>query len=225
MSETMTAAAGSLRFAGGLATRRIEGGLQDDVLATYSDRSACLVVTTCGAGSLAVLNADLSVSNLPTSAVFVPMIGELCGRLLAAGRATDASPCGEPLATYLPAEITTADGLAVIGPDGSKQSDSALSQEASFVLLRADAAGAPGVYRITRGKDTVFALATAAPAPESDLEPLDPATLKTRLAAGRTVFYQGAGDAPPKDQAWAWILVVCAVCLIGEFGVLKAFGT
>jgi hypothetical protein len=225
MAETMNAAASGLRFAGGLASHRLDSGLQDDVLATYSDRSACLVVTACGAGSLAILNMDLSASNLPSTAVFVPMIGELCGRLLSINRTTDAAACGEPLATYLPPETTAIEGLSVVGPDGTKETSSSLSQEASFVAWREEAAGAPGVYRVTRGKETLFALATAAPAAESDLEPLDPATLKTRLAAGRTVFYQGAGDAPPKDQAWAWILVGCTVCLIGEFGVLKAFRT
>jgi len=37
-----------------------DGGLEDDLLATYNDGSACLVMTTAGAGALAVINADLA---------------------------------------------------------------------------------------------------------------------------------------------------------------------
>src|SRR2546421_330888 len=93
---------GPLRFSGGLNSRHAEGGLIDDVVASYSDRSAALVVTSCGAGKLAILNADLGASNLPASPLFVPMMGELVGRLLAQQRAADAAPCGEPIALYLP---------------------------------------------------------------------------------------------------------------------------
>jgi hypothetical protein len=63
--DDATAALSPLRFAGGLSTRRVESGLADDVLATYSDQSAALVVTACGAGTLAVLNASLADSTLP----------------------------------------------------------------------------------------------------------------------------------------------------------------
>ena len=52
---------------GGLATRRSERALADDILASYNDRSASLVVTTFGGGTLAVLNADLTTSDLPRS--------------------------------------------------------------------------------------------------------------------------------------------------------------
>src|SRR5262249_37949905 len=54
--------ADGLRFGGGLATRRRDEGLADDILAGFGDRSACLVVTNCGDGTLAVLNADLMAS-------------------------------------------------------------------------------------------------------------------------------------------------------------------
>jgi hypothetical protein len=218
MAETMTAGAGPLRFSGGLATRQLTTGLQDDVLARYSDRSAALVVTSCGAGSLAVLNADLGTSNLPSSPVFVPMIGELCGRLLAANQSAAPTNCGEALAADLPAEVTATAGLSVV-----PALESAFSQEASFVVWRGEAAGPPGVYKVQRGNETVYALATAVPASESDLQPLDPETLKTRLAAGRNVYFQSAGEEPPQDKAWAWILVACVTCVLLEFGVLKAF--
>ncbi|MCE9548072.1 MAG: BatA domain-containing protein, partial [Planctomycetia bacterium] len=49
----------NLRFAGGLSSRRTTAGLADDVLATYGDGSACLLLTSFGSSTLAVLNADL----------------------------------------------------------------------------------------------------------------------------------------------------------------------
>src|SRR5207247_6003032 len=101
--EGLAGLTGSLRFGGGLASRRLDGALADDVLASYSDRSACLVVTGCGAGTLAVLNADLAASNLPSSPAFVPLVGELTGRLLGTRRDSSALICGEPVALYLPA--------------------------------------------------------------------------------------------------------------------------
>src|SRR5207253_468431 len=87
--------ADGLRFGGGLATQRRDDGLADDVLAGFGDRSAFLVMTACGDGMLAVLNADLGASNLPSSPAFVPLIGELSSRLLGRPRSSDAVPCGE----------------------------------------------------------------------------------------------------------------------------------
>jgi hypothetical protein len=194
MGETMSAAAGSLRFSGGLASRRLESGLADDVLATYSDRSAALVLTGCGAGTLAVLNVDLPESNLTSSPILVPMIGELCGQLLSTNRSNDALRCGEPMAESLPTEVTSPQGLTVIGPDPTKAE---LSLEGGMVLWRAQAAPSPGIYRVQLAGQTVFAVATAAPASESDLQTLDPSTLKTKVAAGHAVYFQGAGDEPP----------------------------
>ena len=78
----LTATLAPLRFSGALASHPLPDALADDVRATYSDRSACLVVSSCGAGTLAILNADLGASNLPTSSAFVPLIGELTTLLL-----------------------------------------------------------------------------------------------------------------------------------------------
>jgi hypothetical protein len=224
--EDVTAALSPLRFSGGLSSRRLEGGLADDVLASYSDRSAALVLTTCGAGALAVLNADLSQSNLPSSGAFVPMIGELVGRLLSQRRSDDAAPCGEPLAAYLPAEAGAAAGLTIVSDDPKQTNLGAVSDEGSFVLWRWESAGPPGIYSVKRDPATVFALATAAPALESDLEPIDPDLLTARLAGGRTVSYQSATNDPQtKDSAWSWFLVACAGCMLCEFLVLRLFRT
>src|SRR2546430_531893 len=48
--DRLGAAIGPLRFGGGLDSRRLQSGLADDVIASYSDRSAAIVVTTCGNG-------------------------------------------------------------------------------------------------------------------------------------------------------------------------------
>jgi hypothetical protein len=224
--EDVTAALSPLRFSGGLSSRRLEGGLVDDVLANYSDRSAALVVTTCGAGALAVLNVDLSQSNLPSSGAFVPLVGELVGRLLSQRRSDDAAACGEPLAAYLPAEAGAAAGLTLVSDDPKQTNLGALTDESSFVLWRWESAGSPGVYSVKRDADTVFALATAAPALESDLETIDPSVLTTRLAGGRTISFQSAiNETATGDSAWSWFLVACAACMLGEFFVLRLFRT
>jgi hypothetical protein len=224
--EDVAAVISPLRFSGGLSSRRLEGGLVDDVLATYSDRSAALVVTSCGAGALAVLNADLNQSNLPSSGAFVPLIGELVGRLLSQRRSDDAAPCGEPVAAYLPAEAGATAGLSIVSDDANRKELGALTDESNFVLWRWDAAGPPSVYSVKRDAATVFALATAVPAVESDLESIDANLLTTRLAGGRTVSFQSAtNESQTKDSAWSWFLVACAMCMIGEFFVLKLFRT
>lgn len=221
--DAISAATGPLRFAGGLASRRNERGLADDVLATFSDRSAALVVSRCGAGSLGVLNADLSASTLPNSPAFVPLVGELVGRLL--GTRSDRGPVnsGEPMAAYLPSEAGGAAGLA-FDPAGE---NGQLAEENGAVTWRWNSAGAPGVYRVVRGDATVYAVAPGVAGEESDLRTIDPGVIP-RLAGGRQVHFDAAGggeDDDRKDRAWSWALVACAVCMIVEIGVLKAFAT
>jgi hypothetical protein len=225
LGELMPMVAGDLRFSRGLSSHRLDGGLMDDVLATYSDRSACLVVTPCGAGNIAVLNADLMASNLPASPLFVPLVEEVSGRLMAVSDSVDAAPCGEPLEQYLPSECGPAAGLAIDSSAGGQNDAGTLTDGSAGALWHADASPAPGTYQIKRGEVPVFALATAAPASQSDLQTIDPATLTTRLAAGRRVEYASAGTLPPSDNAWAWLLVVCCGCLISEVVVLKLFRT
>ncbi len=82
LGEEAGALIAPLRFAGTLTSHRLTTGLPDDILATYSDRSAMLVITSCGAGNLAVLNVDLTRSDLASSPVFVPLVGEIAARLM-----------------------------------------------------------------------------------------------------------------------------------------------
>jgi hypothetical protein len=217
---------GTLRFAGGLTSRRLEGALTDDVLASYGDRSACLVVSACGGGTLAVLNADLTASNLPGSPAFVPLVGELMGRLLGRQRVAEALACGEPLAVSLPAAAGPAAGLRVLGPGGAADDASPFVDESGGVLWRQPAAGVPGVYQVKRDGTTVFAVAAAVPADESDLRPLDPAVFGQRLAGGRAIHYRAAaGGEEGRDDVWVWLAVACVACLLGEVVALKSFRT
>jgi hypothetical protein len=225
--DALPAVLGALRFSGGLGSRRLETGLIDDIFATFSDRSACLVVTACGAGQLAVLNADLGASTLPGSPVFVPLVGETVGRLLSQRGGQDTFACGEPMTAYLPTDAGATAGLKFAGANSFENLGS-LAEEGGFVLWRCPEAAPPGVYTVKRNNDTVFAAATAIPPVESDLQTMDPSLFSTRLAGGRQVHYQAAAEDNPdrqKDDAWSWILAGCVACMIGELGVLKAFRT
>src|SRR4029077_10265437 len=137
---------------GGLPSRRSEKGLADDILANFSDRSAAIVVTSCGAGSLGVINADLSASNIPSSSAFVPLMSELVGRLMGTRADQSAINSGDAMALYLPAEAGAAVGLALEPSENSGQ----LVEEQAFVTWKWNAAGPPGVYQVKRGGATVF---------------------------------------------------------------------
>jgi hypothetical protein len=240
--DRVSAAVSPLRFAGGLGSRRLEGGLPEDVAAVYSDQTAALVVTNCGSGSLAVLNADLPASNLPGSPVFVPLVGELAGRLLGEREAADAVFCGEAVVIDLPAEAGPAAGLNVNAPAEEKGSGSfrrdnpegaahkmnltpfpgGLVDEAGGTVWRLALAGGPGVYRVQRGDATCFALATAIAPQESDLRTLDPARLAGRGSGERQVHYRMQGDEEEgRDNLWVWLAVGCVGCMLAEIVALK----
>jgi hypothetical protein len=232
--EEVLAAIGPLRFSPGLSSRRLEGGLADDVRATYNDQSAALVVTSSGAGTLAVLNVDLAASNLPASGVFVPLLGELAGHLLGQDRLTEATACGEPTAVFLPVSAGPAAGLRIVPPHERTSLVDAtdlaavgeLVDEPLGVLWQVPAAGPPGVYRVEREEQTVYALPTAVPAEESDLASLDSELLTGRLSGGRKVQFRAAvRDESPRDDLWTWFAIACVGCIVGEVCGLRAFRT
>ena len=225
--ESLNAAIGPLRFGGGLASHPLAGGLPEDVLAEYGDSSACLVVTACAAGTLAILNADLNESNLVGSAVFVPLVDELvdkllgrrmsdgCRRLRRVSRRLSARRrrCGGGIEDRRP-------GPGNAGPFGT------ISEDANFVMWRWNGIGPPGIYTVKRDTATVFAIAAAAPAQASDLTPLDLSLVKDRLAGDRSVSIQSASDnGERRDNLWAWVLVVCAGCMLMELMMLRVFRT
>jgi hypothetical protein len=233
--DALGVATGPLRFSGGLGSRPApqgSGALADDVLAAYSDRSACLVSTTCGAGLLAVLNADLNASTLPRSAVFVPMVGELVSQLLGHRGVDAAISCGEPTARVLPATAGKAQGLSIVRTTRSDENADAgtLSEDQNAVVWKWPHPAAPAVYQVRRAGIPVYAAATALPAEESDLTSIDSSVLTGRLTGGRLVNFRPAAgddsdDSRTRDRAWAWLLCGCAACMIVELGVLRAFKT
>ncbi len=223
LGENALPLARQLRFSGGLATRRQADALDDDVLATYSDGSACLVTSASKAASLAVLNADLTESTLPRSEAFVPLLDELVGELLQRGRSQPEGIVGEPLAARVPNSAAEAP-LEVRGPTDSQTDLGVLDPEASGVVWRWAAPTAPGVYRVEQEGVTKLAMAVSLPPGESQLESLPADVLTSRLAAGRSVHYRAAASGEHRqDTLWSWILVSCVACLLGELGALLAF--
>lgn len=221
-------ATGALRFAGGLVTRRRPNALADDVLATFNDQSAFLVMTSSGGGRLAVLNADLARSDLPRSPVFVPMLSELLQKeLLTAGESTLTFPCGEPVTAVLLPASESVDTLQLVAPAGAPQAAGRLSQEGGSLVWHIDAAGPPGVYEVRRGADLLAAAVTALPEEESDLSAVSEDVLRDRLSGGRTIEYRGGGQAQQDEQEslWTWLLLGCVLCALGELVILRVFRT
>jgi len=223
-----------LRFASGLSSLPVEAGLKEEVLATLNDGSAFLVITSCGSGTLAILNVDLGISTLPSSPAFVPLIGELVNRLLSQSQTNPTVPCGEPMSVYLPGDLLpvnvlstnagAAGDLNLVGPDAVKDDLGALIHDKTGVIWRWREAGPPGIYKITRSQQTAFALATGIPAEESDLRTLPHSSIKQRWAGERNVYGPPRScDSDSRDHVWAWLTVACVCCLMAELLLLKTF--
>lgn len=223
--DGVLAAIEPLRFSGGLPTWRPKTGLTDDILASFNDKSACLVATTCGQGCLAVLNVDLEASNLVRSPAFVPLLAELAGRMYGQQAVGRPVPCGEPMSVYLPVEAGLPAGLQMVGPEGASEMGG-LTEDGMGVLWRWQEPGQPGTYEIRRGAAAVYAVAAAIPAEESDLRPVPADVLTQRLVGGREVHYHGVtGQQQDHKEAWPWLMVACAACLLAEMLALRAFRT
>lgn len=221
--QTLQNVAGELRFADCLVSRRLEGGVESDILVTYNDRSAGLIRTTCGAGLLAVLNADLSTSNLPASPLFVPVISEVAAQLVARHAATDLET-GEPVASWLPVDQVQTLGLTLLGPAGTGEYGS-LVQDGQQISWRCASLPQPGIYRVTKDQQVVFAASAGLPAEESDLTVLDGQLLTKRMGAGHTVEFSHAQQRQETREWWPWWLAACAICMLLEWGVLRVFRT
>jgi hypothetical protein len=235
----------SLRFSGGLGSRPTATGLADDVLATYGDGSACLLLTSFGNATLAVLNADLGASNLPKTGPFVPLLDEVVRELLNRGDAAEGAVCGEPLVRKLPPEVATAAGLSIRAtsdaagttrqkPNEDKSATGG-SAESAMGRLVDEAAGvvwhwplpeSPGAYAIERDGQPVFAATVSIPAEESQLETLSPEVLEERIGGGRNVGYvSAAGGEESHDKGWTWLLAACLLTMFIEIGALAGFRT
>lgn len=227
--DRTSAVVGGLRFAGGLSSRTKETAVADDVLASYGDGSACLVLTSSDAGTLAVLNADLGESNLPTSAdVFIPLWQELILHMLERKSLAQAAVCGEPLVVRLESAGVDPSRLRVVGPKVETPSETLgeLNHEGLGVVWHWPTPSKPGVYRIEQNEnaEVLHAQPVILSAEESQLESLPQDVLETRLAAGRNVSYQSAGvDGKEQDRLWIWLLTACVMCLLGELAALVFF--
>lgn len=226
--DNLKSAIAPLRFSGGVSTRTKPDALEDSILASYSDGSACLIVTQSGSGSLAVLNVDLEHSNLYQSPMFVPLLGELAQHyLLYRTQGADEVSCGESFVVELPSETGAIEGLSLRGPDSRTTGLGGLHQETRGILWQADRLEAPGVYRVVRDQQTEFAIVAAIPATESDLRTLPKDVFQDRLAGGRSLEFRssGFGEREETDWLWTWLAIACVGCLLGEILSLKFFRT
>lgn len=227
--DNLNAAISPLRFSGGLATRARDGVLEDDILASFSDRSAALTVARSELGTLVVLNADLERSNLYQSPIFVPLLGELAQRFLL--YRTQGAPevaCGEEFVLELPSDVGAIDGLTLAGPTSDTATLGVLQQESQGILWKSEQFATPGVYRVLRDGQTQFALAATIPAAESDLRTLSAEVFQERLAGGRAVEFRSrsAHDKDhERDWLWTWLALACVGCLMAEVVSLKTFHT
>lgn len=224
--DDLNSAIEPLRFSGGLSTRRKENGLEDDVLASLSDRSALLVVTSSDVGSLAVLNANLGRSNLIQSPIYVPLMAELVqNHILQRRQGHGERVCGESFVVDLPAEVGSLQGLKISGPTEQTDNLGTLTQEAFGVVWNAETINSPGVYQVNRRKKTEYALAVTLPPEESDPRRLTPEVLQKRLAGERTIQFQSIENTEGNeiDTMWTWFAIACMLCLMGEIVALKLF--
>ncbi|MBN1588267.1 MAG: BatA and WFA domain-containing protein [Pirellulales bacterium] len=230
--DSLSAITGRLRFAGGLNSRQVEGGLTNDILASFNDSSAALVLTTSDAGTLAVLNADLGISNLPRTPVFVPLLDELIDRMLRQDRADNSVECGEPLVVSLPPEADVAAGLKVVGPAGTSPEAAVENQfgelvdQGATVVWHWESPNQPGAYRVERESQVVCSVPVVLPAEESRLESLPDEVLTERLSGGRDVRYRGVKTAVGRqDDSWVYFTVACLFCMFAEVMTLLVFKT
>ncbi len=212
-----------LRSIPGLVSRRTENGIPEDILATYSDGSACIVLSRMGDGALAVLNIDLTRSNLPQLPAFVPILGDLAAEMLVKRTARQSITCGESVAAYLPVSVVGTEGLRILGKSDGESSNGELVNDPQGVLWRWPAAGAPGIYRVQRSDETVMAVACGVSGDESDLRVLDASVFQERLAGGRSLGFRTAADTDSgeSDQSWWWFAAACTACMLAEMAVLR----
>lgn len=211
-----------LRFSSGLTSRKLPGGLTDDIRASYQDTSAALVVGSSGAGKVAVWNVDLGRSNIVGSNIFLPLLAEISEWLLLESGMTTVAPCGEPLAIYLPADAGLATELKPSAP--VEQDQGVLSDESLGVMWRVPRMGVPGVYEVRKGDTPVLAVAAATPADESQLQSLPGEVINERLAACRMVHVRSAEQRlTTNDNRWTTFATICIACLLVELLALVAW--
>ncbi len=214
-----------VRIHGGLESRRVETGPADDVVASLSDRSAFLVLSNCGAGQMAILNADLEASNLALQPIFVPLLGEIVRKLAGGQKTGESFILGEPASFVLGGDAAPANGLKLQSPGGDSANLPDLVEGATGITWNILEGAKPGLYAVRRGDVVVHAAAAVISPEESDLRPLALDELKERGGARQVRVQVQENDEDAQDQAWVWLLAACVICMTCECLVLRAFRT
>jgi hypothetical protein len=229
--EQAGAAMQTTRIGGGLASHALESGLKDQVLAELSDSSPLVFLTSCDAGNVAVVNADLDQSNWCSQPSFFPVLSELISAVYAKRNTSWEANGGEPLIRQLPNSIPeTANLIAEVADKRSPSSDvlGALQWNANqecYTWAWTDPIG-PGNFQIKNTKEIVSAVAIAAPSMESDPKCLVAEVLQGRLAGTRSIGFRDAASTGEKsDQWWNWLIVACVLGLASEIFMLRWFSS
>lgn len=228
--DSLAATAATWRFAGGLPTRTLSTTSMDAVAATLSDRSALLYFTDVGAGHLAVLNADLSRSNLAYQAGFVPMLVETINRLTDVGGTIESISSGQPIVRELPPDSGSPEQLSItregIGPDDDDaQFAGRIENQDGMLVWNWAAAGTPGVYWVRDGEQNpIWAEAVRSDPSQQDLHVLSQQVLQSRLSGGRQVEFQSSvASGDQADSLWVWATLAMLGCIVGELVTLFCF--
>ena len=227
--EQAVAAMQTTRIGGGLASRALESGLRDQVVAELSDSSSLLFVTSCDAGTVAVLNADLDQSNWCSQPSFFPVFNELINAVFSNRNSSSEAFGGEPLIRQLSNSIPESASLTAETADKrTAEADSFgkwewNTEQNNFIWAWPDPVG-PGVYQLINKREPAIATAISAPAAESDPKTLNAELLQGRLAGTRTIAFRDAKSANEKsDQWWNWLIVACILGLASEIVTLRWF--
>ena len=228
-ADQLDLALAPVRIGGGLDTLPTEEALQDRILASLSDRSAWVTLTSCGAGKLAIVNTDLEQSNLAFSSAFLPLLGELTSTVLAASGAKEQTNCGVPFVKRLPGQYSIDDNLIAKPSQGwhePAEGYGTWEASATGILWNWVEPNEVGVYQVQRDGDVVYKVAVAAPASESDLTFLAAGDLDSQGGSERTVGFRGLDDDDRRnDYLWSWLLVACVIGICCEVCTLRWFRT
>ena len=211
-----------LQLMSALQSQKISSGVPEEILATYEDGSAWLIIARIASAKMGILNMDLAESDLPKSSCFVPLLNEIVELLLAPSQTADSARSGERFSTFWPQHLSGLKHLRVEGPDGL-DNDGTFMESDEGVAWHWDQVGAPGIYKAFSGDLIAYGLAVNVPQDEADLQALDRATMSAwspgRLSVRMLDKMQDRTD--EQDTAWAWLFFVCLMCLMTELIMLK----
>ena len=165
--------------------------------------------------------------DFPTRGLFVPLLHRAVYLLAADASGETGLTMGEDAAVRV---SRAAEGLRIVGPDGSEFAPAQRSVPGGVVLELPPDLDVPGVYDVTDGTTVLRRLALNPDARESDLIPLAPAEAARRLEAMtgaevRVMDASGgrglaAADRLAEGQAdvelWNVFLMLALLCLIAE---------